>query len=362
MTTPDYKNVIISELKAISTQERLNHQKYKVQAYNKVISQIEKLPFIRGFDDLVSVSGIGEGIRGKISEIFRTGQLQAAGVARDATQVYEQFLGIHGVGINKAEELVQRYGITSIDQLRTNCASNCTLLNSVQQIGLKYYDDLKSRIPRDEMDLHALLIYDFVRKTNPKLRAKMVGSYRRGLLDSGDIDLLMYISGSAAPTTIAQQSDEAKIFNQLIVGLRFSGYIIDDLAVGSKKFLGVCRLKGKSARRIDILMTNQEEYPFAALYFTGERQLNIEMRKRANEIGYTLSEYGMRPSTDRVETQTTIKSEEDIFTFLGYRYLDPTMRLATNLVRFSASQIQVDQIFNRVIERITQRVFWDFRA
>jgi DNA polymerase lambda len=64
-------------------------------------------------------------------------------------------------------------------------------LSENQRIGLALYDDLNTRIPRAECKA----IYDVVRAEAIAIDAKVwidiMGSYRRGSSDSGDVDFLI---------------------------------------------------------------------------------------------------------------------------------------------------------------------------
>ena len=66
----------------------------------------------------------------------------------------------------------------------------------------------------------------------------------------------------------------------------------EHLAYGDKKYNGICKLGrlGKS-RRIDIMYTKPNEYPFAILYFTGSDSFNKEMRQKCLKKGLSLNEY-----------------------------------------------------------------------
>ena len=66
-------------------------------------------------------------------------------------------MNIHAVGPKKANELVKQ-GITTIDQLR----EKKELLNEKQLIGLKYYEELLERIPREEIVRHEGLLKKFL--------------------------------------------------------------------------------------------------------------------------------------------------------------------------------------------------------
>ena len=82
----------------------------------------------------------------------------------------------------------------------------------------------------------------------------------------------------------------------------------------------IVRIGDNPGRRMDLLLTSQESYYYALLYFTGSDKLNIIMRRRAQELGYSLNEHGMKGFDKK------IKSEKDIFEILGMKYMDPIDR------------------------------------
>lgn len=93
--------------------------------------------------------------------------------------------------------------------------------------------------------------------------------------------------------------------------------------------MGLCKLSPElPARRIDILIADPSYYYFALLYFTGSYSFNIFMRKVALEKGYSLSEYGIKNNNTKkfIDTSDIIKSEKDIFEYLGIAYVPPNKR------------------------------------
>ena len=67
--------------------------------------------------------------------------------------------------------------------------------------------------------------------------------------------------------------------------------------------MGICKLldDGKTKylnRKIDIKVYPRSQYGFAILYFTGPAQLNKNMRFRALDHGYSLSDYGLKKVED----------------------------------------------------------------
>jgi DNA polymerase lambda len=111
--------------------------------------------------------------------------------------------------------------------------------------------------------------------------------------------------------------------------------------------LAVCRLPGGKARRLDLLMIPRDQYAYALLYFTGSDRFNVAMRGWALEKGYTMNEHGMRPLASAPASQghsatgehkmTVVKEgvteppymsrEQDIFHFLGLKWVPPTSRV-----------------------------------
>ena len=151
----------------------------------------------------------------------------------------------------------------------------------------------------------------------------LVGSYRRGAADSGDIDVLL-LGGTRAG------QDK---FKQLVTELKDS-YILETLASGPKKFMGICQLDdGHPARRLDLLLTPPEEYACAIFYFTGSQAFNIAVRKRALELGYTLNEHALT-SLDAAPPPPVMKTERDIFEFLKIKYVSPENRVDENSLQY----------------------------
>ena len=109
------------------------------------------------------------------------------------------------------------------------------------------------------------------------------------------------------------------------------GYITDILALGPKKCMAFVRIDStKPARRLDILYTIPEEYPYALLYFTGSDKFNINFRRKTILQGYSLSEHGLKKLRDGDDVKplvnANIKTEKDIFTFFNIEYVEPDKR------------------------------------
>ena len=148
---------------------------------------------------------------------------------------------------------------------------------------------------------------------------KIVGSYRRGALSSGDIDII--VSG---PT------DSKVVFNAFLDALIKQKILIEILSRGATKSLTIGQLPGKPPRRLDFLYSTPSEYPFAVLYFTGSKTFNTVMRQRALNLGYTMNEHGLytmigKKKGDKIKHK--FSTERDIFKFLELQYKTPKERI-----------------------------------
>jgi DNA polymerase/3'-5' exonuclease PolX len=321
----DFRQKIIDELTVLQKKEQQERNVFKARAYGKVVGQIKaRTEPIRTLDDVKDIPGVGDKIRAKIEEIITTGSLEAARNIRNADghALLNALLNIYGVGPVTAKELVSKYpNVQTIDDLRALVKEDPSILNEKQHIGLQYYEDLLERIPRKEMVLHQKLLHKALYKVKRNMHSDVVGSFRRGSADSGDIDVLI-----GYPEKM-KEAEATAHFATLVQRLQESGYIQDVLALGSKKCMAICRLTPSStARRLDLLLTNATEYPYALLYFTGSDKFNIEFRRHALERGYTLNEHALRPVRENIPAVPTFKTEADIFEFLQREYVAPEQR------------------------------------
>ena len=318
---------LIDNLKILADYERINKEPFKVKAYEKVINSIELFDKkIETLEDIKLLKGVGKKIEDKIIEFLNTGNIEeVVSVLNDPKYILGNKLkGIYGVGPAKITELMTK--IEDFDELK----EHPELLNDKQKIGLKYYDDMNLRIPMAEGKQHFKIVGKILNTLYSGIEFEFVGSFRRKNKDMGDIDILI-------------KNRKGLVLKDVIKQLEDKSYIIEKLAQGNNKFMGICRLSPElPARRIDILVADPSYYYFALLYFTGSYNFNIYMRKIALTKGLSLSEYGFKPvgegaaraagaagvATNKniIDTSDSINSEEDIFKYLGMVYVEPHRR------------------------------------
>jgi DNA polymerase beta len=307
---------IIDNLKILADYERINNEPFKVKAYEKVIEAIELFDKdIETLEDIKSIKGVGKKIEDKLIEFLNTGNITEADNAQNDPRYIlgNKLKSIYGVGPAKINDLMAK--IKDFDELK----EHPELLNDKQRIGLKYYDDMNLRIPITEGRKHFKIVDKILKSLDKdnEIEFEFVGSYRRNNKDMGDIDILI-------------KNKQGLVLKDIIKQLEGSGYIIEKLALGNNKFMGLCKLSSElPARRIDILIADPSHYYFALLYFTGSYSFNIYMRKIALKKGLSLSEYGFKDISNSkiiIDTSDIIHSEEDIFKYLEMTYVEPSKR------------------------------------
>lgn len=314
---------LISELSVLLDEAKLGsdpNDKFRVKSYKTAIDKIlaldkkiEKptdIPLTKGgkiYQKIVEF--LEKGHIGKTQEILHENEA--------VIDIYREIQSVAEIGPVKAKELVEVFHIRSIDELK-NRAEEC--LNDKQKIGLKYYETDKLRIPREEIQKHERFYKAILKNLDCGLKFSINGSYRRGAKDSGDIDIL-----------VSHPKGNQKSFRLFVDSLIENEYLIDHLAYGEKKYMGYGRLflEGSIPRRIDIIYTLPNEYPFAQLYFTGCGSFNVRMREFASRKGFRLNEKSLIDITTEKPAKGTekIKTEKDIFHYLNLEYVEPENRV-----------------------------------
>lgn len=290
--------------------------KFKYSAINKAIVYIKQYPYEIKSGEYAkeNISNIGKGIAERIDEIISTGTLsELSKLSKQQGQPIDNpveiLKSITGVGDTRAQKLV-KMGITTISEYKKAIKEGRVKSTHHIDIGLKYYDNLKERIPREEIDNLKKVIDVELKNIDSDMIYDICGSYRRGKKTCGDIDVL-----------ITNPKNNVSYLGVLVNRLTKKGFLIDHLTShGDKKYMGIC----KGNRRIDIRYVEYTAYYAALIYFTGSKNFNIQIRNKAIELGYSLNEYGLK---DKKSNKLIIlHSEKEIFELLGIEYVRPEER------------------------------------
>ena len=309
-----------SKLSAHETVKRNVGSVFKVRMYQKAARALKNHNF-NSYEEaeniLRSVFKNPKKILSKVKEMYDSGHIQEVQNIKEnkTAQAVLLLSSVPQIGPVKAKELVMKHNITTIAELK----KNLHLLNDKQKLGLKYYDSLIDpktldtyRIPRSEIEKFDKHLKPIASKL--QMSYSICGSYRRGAKESGDIDVLL--------------TGTKNKLKDIVQMLKEDNILDDHFSSGKMKWLGMGKISTRH-RRIDLMYISQTEFPFAQLYFTGSKEFNEEFRGYARTRGYTLNEHGLQrlTSSGSASVDYNIKTEKDIFEFLGVEYVSPENRV-----------------------------------
>jgi DNA ligase (NAD+) len=322
-----YNEAFINFLGELYDIRRRAGEPFSAQAYKKAQEIIMTYPddITDPSKQLKGMNGIGSAIMLKFEEYVKNKKVAA--LEKERANPLNLFTTIYGVGPKKAKEIVGK-GITTIEQLR----QHEELLNDSQKIGLKYFDDINQRIPRveiDEFEKHFRNIFDSVAPTGSSF--EIVGSYRRGAQNSGDIDII-----------ITNKENNKDAFEKVLDVMMKDKIITEVLSRGKTKSLTLVQIKKDGPiRRVDFLYSSPDEYAFAILYFTGSKIFNTVVRQRATDLGYTLNEHELSYKVKGKKggkIEQDFPTEESILNFLGIKYVKPEERIDGRSIKLIKTQ------------------------
>ncbi|KAH8652551.1 hypothetical protein BX600DRAFT_441416 [Xylariales sp. PMI_506] len=180
----------INELEQIRTARALIGDSIGVRAYSTSIATLAAYPYVvREAREVARLPGCGPKIADLFQEWVTTGSLQEA--RKIGTDPYllvlKRFYDIWGVAETTAREFYNK-GWRNLDDIVEYGWGDLT---RVQQIGVKYYDEFLTKIPREEVEKIGHTILNRANKLRQGFHMVIVGGYRRGKQHSGDVDIVL---------------------------------------------------------------------------------------------------------------------------------------------------------------------------
>ncbi|KAL9106844.1 MAG: hypothetical protein Q9227_008177 [Pyrenula ochraceoflavens] len=234
----------IDQLYKIKQARTLTLDQIGERAYGTSIASVAAYPYrLRSAKEVLSLPGC----ENKIAKLFSEWR-ESAEEDKDRylqtvldlekspdLKILRLFFKIWGVGAETARRLYFDRGFKDLDDVIEYGWKD---LSRVQQIGLKYYDEFEEKISRDEVKNIAAVIHRHARKcrgipdsvagTSEDIVSIIVGGYRRGKPQSGDVDVILThrdhtVTDSLVPDVIGSLENEGWITHTLILHTSHSG-------------------------------------------------------------------------------------------------------------------------------------------
>ncbi|XP_074584839.1 DNA polymerase lambda [Curcuma longa] len=302
-------------------------------SYYKAIPVIEKLPFrIESVDQVKNLPTIGKSLQDHIHEILSTGKLSKLEHFENDEKVktVSLFGEVWGIGPVTALKLYEK-GHHTLDDLKQDDS-----LSTAQKIGLKYFDDIKKRIPRHEVKDMVMLLQKAGQELLPGVIIVCGGSYRRGKASCGDLDIVItHPDGESHEGFLLRYVQYLKDIKFLREDLVFSIHSTEGTDSGVDTYFGLCTYPDRELRhRIDLKVYPRDRYAFGLIAWTGNDVLNRRLRLLAESKGYRLDDTGLYLATQgsagkigrKSNTRVTCYTEKEVFDVLDFPWLEPHAR------------------------------------
>ncbi|WP_435016807.1 DNA polymerase/3'-5' exonuclease PolX [Tundrisphaera sp. TA3] len=299
---------------------------FRCRAYHTAAQALKGLPSdlreMISDGSLSRIPGIGETMLAKISQLATTGQLPSFDELKKATPPgLVALLRVPGLGPKKIKQLHDELKIQSLADLRE--AGRSGSIAALKGFGAKteakilegidFIESVGDRFLASTARRLIEPLLRVVREDPDVIRAEACGSYRRRAETSGDLDILF------------SAEDPAPVLARFVALPEIAAVLAHGPSKASVRLAdGVqCDLRGVS----------EEQFPFGLHYFTGSREHNIAMRRRAIDRGLKLSEYALEGPDGPIPC----RNEEDLFGALGLAYIPPELREDRGEMEWAAS-------------------------
>ncbi len=295
---------------------------FRCNAYHNAARAVEQLEGDLGeavsSGRLAGVRGIGDTLREKITTLVTTGALPFYDNLRAKTPPgLFQMLRVGGLGPKKVKALYDQLGVDDLDKLKAACeAGRVAGLKGFGEKtqtkileGVAFLKQTADRVRIDQAEAVALTLLNALRDAPGVRRIEACGSLRRRKETVKDIDLLVC-------------ADDAGPIMDRFVGLPGVAQVLGHGDTKSSVTIAAGEGDKRYVIQADLRVVNEDQFPFALHYFTGSKEHNIEMRRRAQARGLKLNEYELagphRPAG--------VRDEADLFRALGLEYVPPELR------------------------------------
>ncbi|KAI0135299.1 Nucleotidyltransferase [Daldinia grandis] len=187
----------IDELEKVRTLRTLEGDKIGIRAYSTSIASLSAYPYLISHPaEVARLPGCGDKIATLYQQWKANGYLEEVEEAKKDPKMIalQLFYNIWGVADTTAREFYKKGWRDLEDIVEYGWDS----LSRVQQIGVKYYDELQEKLPLREVEKIGQVILNHANKIRTGFEMVIVGGYRRGKKESGDVDVILSHPNPAA--------------------------------------------------------------------------------------------------------------------------------------------------------------------
>ncbi len=316
------KSEIIAILSEIAELLELTGENpFKVRAYQNAArtleGQTEEITALVNSGKLADLPGFGEALVEKVTTLVQTGSLKYyEDLKKRVPHGLLEMIRIPGLGPKKAKSLYDHLKIDSVEKLEKACKDG--RVAKVEGFGEKSAQKILEGIEHQKKYAERHL-YDEAWTAAKALLAK---------LKKQKIISQCEIAGSL------RRHRETIGDLDILVSSKDPGAVMEffttmpevETVIAKGETKSSVNLKG-SGIQVDLRVIAEKEFPFALHYFTGSKEHNIVMRQRAQDMGMKLNEYGLfKEGKGGRETPVPCKSEKDIFKTLKLDSIPPEIR------------------------------------
>ncbi|MFQ5529312.1 MAG: DNA polymerase/3'-5' exonuclease PolX [Gemmatimonadota bacterium] len=310
---------------------------FRIRAYRNAVYTVEEHATpLRGLveegADLTELPSVGNEMASHIAELVTTGRLsRLEELADEIPRSLVALTRLPGVGPKKARKLWDALDVTTIDDLEVAAEEGKVAelegfgektQNKILE-GITRYRTRQGRFRLAEVDELIQPLLEWLSEDDSVDGVEVAGSYRRRRETVGDVDILVISSAHQA------------VIERLVA---YSQVRRVDLAGETRATVHLA-----SNLQVDLRVLDEQDAGAALVYFTGSKEHNIALRKRALERGLSVSEYGVfqlaEPDAAAAEEEVVLsttgrelgervagRTEEDIYECLGLPFIPPELR------------------------------------
>lgn len=324
MQNPDISRLFVEVADLLEIQ---GENPFRVRAYRNAARTIADLPdplvdLVREGSDLTELAGIGADLADKIATIVTKGSLPLHNqLVKKLSPGVLDLLRIPGLGPKRVKQLRDRLKVKSAAQLAK--ALDSGKVGKLPGFGAKMVEKIRAGLGRAEtqerrwvlhdVEPHSLALVNWLEAGGGLTAIAVAGSYRRRRETIGDLDVL--VTTTAPARTIE----------------RFTAYPDTQTVTAKGETRAAIALRG--GLQVDLRVVDPDAYGAALIYFTGSKAHNIELRQRAIERGYKLSEYGLFKGERRIAGRT----EAEVYAKLELPPIPPELREARGEIALAAA-------------------------